>query len=205
MKKLLIISLFLTIANTEVCEKQYVTVNNKVYMSDCAWRNFVKRNKKPQFVKTKHAESRGNYGAINRNDLGSVAYGIVQFRGVYAKKLERKLGVTKRDSNKFIKKRLTSKRGKALQDKMFDTKFVKPVLSFAKMRGITDQNVIAILVDARVNGFKYWGKVTKYTTTNVLLRLRKRYYRNLHLNNPKRYSKKLLRAWYKRLDKFKEG
>lgn len=208
LKEITILAVLLASTTTNLpaneCTTKYVMRNNVKYMSDCEWIKFVanKNKRGVKYTTTINAESKGDYGAINRNDLGLPAYGIVQFRGVHARKLERVLGFSTSNSNTFIKRKLRSSLGKSLQNTMFQELYVKPTLKFANRRGITNKKVVALLVDARVNGFKYWSKVNKHTTPIGLLKLRKKYYKSLHTQNPKRYTKRLLRAWYARLQKF---
>lgn len=206
MKSIILSTLLLTtLTFSQACTVKFQYINGRKMMSNCAWKQHLKiKEIKPNFHKTIKAESLGKFDAVNINDLGKPAYGYVQFRGTYAKILETQLGFTKRTSLQVIKRKLRSKKGVRLQQKLFRKKFIEPVIEFSNKRHITDIKVIELLVDWRVNGMpkRYCNKVTRFSTVQDVIKLRKKYYRYLHKKNPKRYTRRLYLAWLDRLNKF---
>ena len=199
--------LFTTLTFSQSCTEDYQIIKGKKMMSDCRWSQYIK-NEKPKkvitFHKTIHNESGGKYDAVNLNDLGKPAYGYIQFRGKYAKTLERQLRFTRHTPLHIIKRKLRSKKGVKLQQKLFRKQFIEPILAFANKKGITNKKVLEILVDWKVNGMprRYYKQINRFSTVKDIINLRKRYYKHLHRKNPRRYTKRLYLAWINRLVKF---
>jgi len=212
MKEFILSTLLLTTVFGQTCTQDFQIINGKKYMSNCRWEqhkqqrqsNTVQNLNYTHFIKTIKAESHGKYDAVNLNDLHKPAYGFVQFRGTYAKILQRKLHFNKHTSIRTIKRKLRSRKGIKLQQQLFYREFIKPILKFAKRRHITSRKVVEILVDWKVNGMpkRYCKYITRYTTTSDVIKLRKQYYRHLRNKNPRLYTKKLYIAWIKRLKRF---
>ena len=156
------------------------------------------------FNRTFQVESYNKFDSVNRNDVGSMALGIVQFRGVYCKRLKKALGIKSSMTTRQIKRRLRTEYSKKLQIELFREEFVQPILEFAKDKNITDSKVIEFLVDWRVNGMpKYcYKKINNITTLKDLVELRNRRYTRLHNKYPQRFTKKVLKHWLKRSNSF---
>lgn len=156
------------------------------------------------FNKTFQLESYNKFDSVNRDDVGSMALGIVQFRGIYCKRLKKALGIRNSMTTRQIKKRLRTEYSKKLQIELFKEEFVQPILEFAKDRNITDSKIIEFLVDWRVNGMpKYCYRKINYTTTlKELVQFRNRRYIKLHNKYPQRFTKRILKHWLKRSNSF---
>jgi len=211
MKKYALSILVVTTLFGQTCKEDFQWINGKKMMSNCRWKIHLQKQQDKimslnytHFIKTIKAESLGKYDAVNFNDLNKVAYGFVQFRGTYAKLIERKLHFNRHTKVSIIKRKLRSKEGIKLQHRLFHKEFIEPTLKFAKRKRITNIKVIELLVDWKVNGMpkRYCKYINRNTTPQEVVNLRKGYYRHLRKKNPRRYTRKLYLAWLKRLERF---
>jgi hypothetical protein len=157
------------------------------------------------FSRTYVAESNNKFDAVNIQDVGKgYSLGIVQFNAGNAKILALKLGITPQMSKKEIQRRLKTPKGKRVQKQMFQKLFVRPVLKFARKKGITNKVVIEFIVDWRVNGMpkSYYNRINKNSTIKDLIALRNARYYRLHKRNPKRFPNYVLISWLKRTASF---